>query len=43
MIWLRHALRVDVPESDQPKVATLDSCVEYLASLDVAPYKETAR
>ena len=42
MIGLRHALRADVPESDYQKLATLDSCVKHLTSLDVAAYKETA-
>jgi acyl carrier protein len=42
VIGLHHAFRVDIPESDYPKLATLDGCVEYLASLDATPHKETA-
>jgi acyl carrier protein len=43
VIGLHHAFHVDIPESDYPRFATLDSCVEQLASLDAAPHKETAR
>jgi acyl carrier protein len=31
VIALHQALGVDVPEIDYPKLATLDSCIEYLA------------
>jgi acyl carrier protein len=37
VIGLHHALQVDIPESDYPKLATLDACVEHLASLVTAP------
>jgi acyl carrier protein len=37
VIGLHHALQVDIPESDYPKLATLDGCVEHLASLVTAP------
>jgi hypothetical protein len=43
MIGLHHALRVGTPESDYPKLATIDGSVEHLASLDAASHKETAR
>lgn len=33
VIALHHALRVDIPEADYPKLATLDGCVEHLAAL----------
>jgi acyl carrier protein len=42
VIGLHQALGVDIPESDYPKLATLDGCVEHLASLDATPHKETA-
>jgi acyl carrier protein len=32
MIALHRELRVDIPESDYPKLATLNGCVAYLAS-----------
>jgi acyl carrier protein len=32
MVGLHDALGVDIPEVDGPKLATLDACVEYLAS-----------
>jgi acyl carrier protein len=31
VLGIHAALGVDVPERDYPKLATLDSCVEYLA------------
>ena len=31
VIALHEALRVDIPEADYPKLATLNGCVEYLA------------
>jgi acyl carrier protein len=40
VIGLHHALGVDIPESDYPKLATLEGCVEHLASLGGAPNKE---
>jgi len=30
---LHHALHVDIPEADYPRLATLRGCVEHLASL----------
>ena len=42
VIGLHHAFRVDIPESDYPKLATLEGCVEYLAPLDATRPKETA-
>jgi acyl carrier protein len=44
VIGLHHALGVDIPESDYPKLATLEGCVEHLASLTgIPPNKERAR
>jgi acyl carrier protein len=44
VIELHHALGVDIPESDYPKLATLEGCVEHLASrLDTLPHKESTR
>jgi acyl carrier protein len=37
VIGLPHALGVDIPESDYPKLATLDGCVEHLAALTATP------
>ena len=43
IIGLHHALGVDIPEPDYPKLATLEGCVEHLAALrDASPEKETA-
>jgi acyl carrier protein len=42
-IGLSQALGADIPESDSPKLATLEGCVEHLASIAAAPDKETAR
>jgi acyl carrier protein len=42
MIGLHQALGVDIPESDYPKLATLEGSVEHLAALGRAPGKETA-
>ena len=33
VIGLHKALKVEIPESDYPKLATLDGCLNYLASL----------
>jgi acyl carrier protein len=33
VIGLHKELKVDIPEADYPKLATLDGCIEYLASL----------
>ena len=33
VIGLHRELKVDIPEADYPKLATLDGCIEYLASL----------
>ena len=43
VIAVHHALRVDIPESDYPKLTTLDGCVAYLASLSPAPRAEAGR
>ena len=43
VIGLHQTLGVDIPESDYPKFASLEGCVEHLASLDGSPNKETAR
>lgn len=43
VIGLHHTLGVDIPESDYPKLATLEGCVQYLAALDGARNKEIAR
>jgi acyl carrier protein len=32
VVGLHDALGVEIPEADYPKLATLDACVEYLAS-----------
>ena len=39
LIGLHETLRVDIPEADYPKLATLDGCVEHLASLRAGPGK----
>ncbi|MBZ5699258.1 MAG: acyl carrier protein [Acidobacteriia bacterium] len=33
VIGLHKELKVDIPEADYPRLATLDGCIEYLASL----------
>jgi acyl carrier protein len=33
VIGLHKELKVEIPEADYPKLATLDGCVEYLAGL----------
>jgi len=33
VIGLHAALNVEIPETDYPKLATLDGCVEYLAAI----------
>jgi acyl carrier protein len=43
VIGLHQTLGVDIPESDYPKFASLEGCIEHLASLDGSPNKETAR
>jgi len=43
VIGLHHTLGVDIPESDYPKLATLEGCVQYLAALDGVRNKESAR
>jgi acyl carrier protein len=43
VIGVHHALHVDIPEPDYPKLATLDGCVEYLAAFGGTAHKETAR
>jgi acyl carrier protein len=32
VIGLHKELKVDIPEADYPKLATLDGCIDYLAS-----------
>jgi acyl carrier protein len=32
VIGLHKELRVDIPETDYPKLATLDGCIDYLAA-----------
>lgn len=32
VVGLHRALGVEIPEADYPKLATLDGCVEYLAT-----------
>jgi acyl carrier protein len=41
VIGLHHAFQVDIPESDYPKFASLESCIEQLGSSAAAPRKET--
>lgn len=36
VIALHTALGVEIPETDYPKLATLDGCVEYLAAAQAA-------
>lgn len=33
VIALHHDLHVSIPEADYPRLATLEGCVEYLASM----------
>ena len=33
VIGLHNALNVEIPETDYPKLATLDGCVEYLMAV----------
>jgi acyl carrier protein len=35
VIGLHKEFKVDIPEADYPKLATLDGCIEYLAALQV--------
>ena len=35
VIGLHKEFKVDIPEADYPKLATLDGCVEYFAALQV--------
>jgi acyl carrier protein len=35
VIGLHKEFKVEIPEADYPKLATLDGCVEYLAALQV--------
>jgi len=37
VIALHKELHVEIPESDYPKLATLQSCVDYLAGLSGRP------
>jgi acyl carrier protein len=37
VIGIHKALKVDIPEADYPKLATLDGCLSYLASLRGSP------
>lgn len=43
VIGLHHALGVDIPESDYPRVATLEGGIEYLASRTASADKESRR
>lgn len=43
MIALRQSLGVDVPETDYPKLRTLDACVEYFAAKPAAVPAPVAR
>jgi hypothetical protein len=43
VIGVHHALRVNIPEGDYPKLATLDGCLRYLAAFERMAHKETAR
>jgi acyl carrier protein len=36
VIGLHKELRIDIPEADYPKLATLDGCIDYLASIQQA-------
>jgi hypothetical protein len=40
VIGVHHALRVNIPEGDYPK---LDGCLQYLAAFEGMAHKETAR
>jgi acyl carrier protein len=35
VIGLHKEFKVEIPEADYPKLATLDGCIEYLAALQV--------
>lgn len=37
VIGIHKELKVDIPEADYPKLATLDGCLNYLASLPGSP------
>jgi acyl carrier protein len=37
VIGIHKELKVDIPEADYPKLATLDGCLSYLASLRGSP------
>jgi acyl carrier protein len=39
VIALHEALRIDIPETDYPKLATLDGCVRHILSLASAGAK----
>jgi acyl carrier protein len=39
VIALHQALHIDIPETDYPKLATLDGCVQHLSSLAAAVAK----
>jgi acyl carrier protein len=43
VVGLHQALGVDIPESDYPRLATLEGCVEHLAALTASADKETPR
>jgi len=34
VVGIHHALDVDIPEEDYPKLSSLERCVEYLAARD---------
>ena len=37
MVGLHAAVGVDIPETDYPRLSTLEGCVEYLAARDRGP------
>jgi acyl carrier protein len=43
VIGIHRAFGVDIPEADYPKLATLEGCVEHLASLGASSDKERVR
>jgi acyl carrier protein len=43
VITLHTALGVEIPETDYPKLATLEGCVEYLLSATASAERPSAR
>jgi acyl carrier protein len=37
MVGLHAAVGIDIPETDYPRLSTLEGCVEYLAAKDRGP------